>query len=141
MRTKEAEAYMLDELTINLCDKRDVCVHTAYAMNLPVLVQFEYEHGSVEEDNEPQIYNMQITSASGDTLGGERITVTPWAGCDLTGFLTHEQFSKVEGAMYDRMKARAQEESDAARIDEAEQQRQERAWAFGDARSLLRGAK
>ena len=136
MRTKEAEPYLVDELTINLCDKRDVCALTVAARNLQVLVQFEYEHGSKADDIEPQIYNLQVVSAAGDTLGGERITVTPWAGCDLTGFLTREQSGAIEGEMYRRMSERAQAHNDEARIDTAEQQRSERAWAFGDARRV-----
>ena len=141
MRTKETEPYVIEQLTIQLCDENRSAVTEVMARGLPVLVQFDYEHGSKDDDVEPQIYGLEVVSPAGCSLAGERISVTPWGGCDLTGFLTRSQFNAIEGAMYDRMSERAKEASDQSRIDTAEQQRQERAWAFGDARSLLRGQK
>lgn len=131
MRTKETEPYVIEQLEIRLCDEDGNRVAEVQAQNLPVLVQFEYEWGNRDEDIEPQIYGLQVISPAGCTLAGECISVTPWGGCDLTGFLTRSQYNAIEGEMYRRMSERAKEANDQSRIDTAEQQRQERAFVWG----------
>lgn len=132
MRTKETEPFILDELKIHQCDGYRNRIDTAYATDVPVLVEFEYEWGGTgEDDEEPHVYQMAIKSGDGVVLQAERCTLTLWHNCDISSYLTAEQETRIEEEMYRRMSERAKEANDQSRIDAAEQQRQERAFVWG----------
>lgn len=120
-KTKEVQPYVLPELTIILADHFRNGIDSAYGMNIPVLVEFDYFAGSLEDDEAPQIYNMTVMSADGSVLQGERCTLTLWQGCDVTNYLRGDQESAIEEEMLARMAAYVADENDAALEHEASQ--------------------
>lgn len=131
MSTKEVEVYSLEEFKITMGDSERNRLDSACGTDVPVLVEFDFDHGSKSSDIEPQIYRMKVKVSGGATLRTERACITLWDGFDCTNYLTAAQETKVECEMYRRMSERAQAANDEARIDGAIAARADRSWLAG----------
>lgn len=114
MRTKGlSEPFVLSELTIKLYSASGESVDTAYAMNVGVVVEFDYVPG--DDIDAPQVKIKSVKSA-GAALENENVTLNCWMGYDLLPYLPVPDVDLIEQAMLDKMDKAVVEHNDDMRI-------------------------
>lgn len=128
--SKETQPYLIGEMNIKLGEGID----TAFACNIPVLVEFEYEPGyegtfggSMEdaEPSEPPYVSVKRVTIGAESvaLEGERTTLTFHQGCCVLAYLEQDVIDQIAEAMCDRMDEEAKDSAGDAAIDNYEYQR------------------
>lgn len=126
----ETQPYTIGEMNIKLGEGID----TAFACNIPVLVEFEYEPGyegtfggpmEDAEPSEPPYVSVQRVTIGAESvaLEGERTTLTFHPGCSVLEYLDQDVIDQIAEAMCDRMEDEAKESEGDAAIDNYEDQR------------------
>lgn len=110
---KTTELYTLPELTIAIADLFGTVRESAYAMDVPVLLTFEYER---DEDEPPQILQLVVTCAQEVSLGANGMALVLEQCCDITTYLTDQQADAIEEEIHKRMKARDADDNEAMRL-------------------------
>lgn len=121
------EPWIIPEMNIKLGEGVD----TAFACDVPVLVEFEYEPGyegtfggpmEDAEPSEPAYISIKKVTIGDEsvTLEGERTTLAFHQGCSVLEYLTAHQLDVIEDAMHKRMEESAEELLGEAAIDRYE---------------------
>lgn len=113
---KHMEQLVLPELEVKITDVFRITFATAYGMNVPVAVEFEYDR---DEDELPQVRQMVVRCAQPFTFEADEMELIAKQGCELTSYLTDQQTDAIEEEIHKRMAAHAADDNDAALVGKA----------------------
>lgn len=123
MLRNQTQKCLLHELVIGLDGSK---VHRLKANDVPLLVYFDYEHGSSDGEDMPSLHNVVTTLAGETKLGGEDAELRLACGFCVDHLLTSQQSDKIEEEVLRLQAARYKESYEQGRIDAAENNKAER---------------